>query len=262
MVLKSHTIKRFVQEASIVRKIWGQSDIILFIFAGSAAEFAVHKSVDWLYFTGRLPADPVGRMFSTVSYARRIIFSDEQTALKTIDGITKIHEQVENNRGFKIPDAAYLDVLSMLIDYSIRAYELLRHKLTVAEKEEIFDVFYRFGNRMKLAGLPGTYATWQALRNRQLKTNYEHSKYSTHLFLQYKRQLGSVRYLVLLEAQKLMVPNEIKLLLQWHLKPVLRWAVPFYKASRFMHLDGLIKKLLLPRRYKAEIDALDVRRSR
>ncbi|MEJ7663471.1 MAG: hypothetical protein WKG07_29945 [Hymenobacter sp.] len=39
---------------------------VLFIFAGAAAEFALNKAVDWLYFTGRLPADPLGRLFSTV----------------------------------------------------------------------------------------------------------------------------------------------------------------------------------------------------
>lgn len=53
----------FVAENSIVRQIWGRSDTVLFIFAGAAAEFALNKSVDWLYFTGRLPADPIGRLF-------------------------------------------------------------------------------------------------------------------------------------------------------------------------------------------------------
>jgi hypothetical protein len=31
-----------------VRKIWGSADTTLFIFAGSAAEFALNKAVDWL----------------------------------------------------------------------------------------------------------------------------------------------------------------------------------------------------------------------
>lgn len=58
--------ENFVQENSIVREIWGKSDTILFIFAGAAAEFALNKSVNWLYFTGKLPNDPIGRLFSTV----------------------------------------------------------------------------------------------------------------------------------------------------------------------------------------------------
>jgi hypothetical protein len=65
----------FVRKHSIVRKIWGNADTILFIFAGASAEFALNKAVDWLYFTGRLPSDPLGRLFSTVAYARMIVFS-------------------------------------------------------------------------------------------------------------------------------------------------------------------------------------------
>ena len=46
----------FVSKNSVVRTIWGKADTVLFIFAGAAAEFALNKAVDWLYFTGRLPA--------------------------------------------------------------------------------------------------------------------------------------------------------------------------------------------------------------
>jgi hypothetical protein len=64
----------FSPKNSILRQIWGSPDTVLFIFAGSAAEFALNKAVDWLYFTGRLPADPLGRLFSTVVYSHKIIF--------------------------------------------------------------------------------------------------------------------------------------------------------------------------------------------
>ena len=91
-------MKQFVEQDSIVKKIWGKADTVMFIFAGSAAEFALNKAVDWLYFTGKLPADPIGRLFSTVTYARSIIFSDLDTANKSIDKITSIHAAVEQNR--------------------------------------------------------------------------------------------------------------------------------------------------------------------
>src|SRR6186997_3576227 len=126
----------FVEENSVVRKIWGKSDTVLFIFAGASAEFALNKAVDWLYFTGRLPADPLGRLFSTVLYARQIVFSEKNAAEKAIDKITAIHTMVENNRGAKIPDWAYRDVLFMLIHYSIAAFELLERKLDAQEKED------------------------------------------------------------------------------------------------------------------------------
>src|SRR5688572_32340614 len=154
----------FVEKNSVVRKIWGKSDTVLFIFAGAAAEFALNKAVDWLYFTGKLPADPIGRLFSTVAYARQIVFSENEAALNAIDKINAIHGAVEANRQQKIPDWAYRDVLFMLIHYSIAAYELLERKLTAAEKDEVFDVFYRMALRMNLTGLPNNFKEWEIMR--------------------------------------------------------------------------------------------------
>src|ERR1700676_4345158 len=104
----------FVEKKSIVRWIWGKGDTILFIFGGAAAEFALNKAVDWLYFTGKLPGDPLTGLFSNVSYARQIVFSEKEDALKAIDKITAIHTGIEKSRGNSIPDWAYRDVLFML----------------------------------------------------------------------------------------------------------------------------------------------------
>ena len=131
----------FVREGSIVRKIWCKSDTILFIFAGAAAEFALNKSVDWLYFTVKLPAALIGRLFSTLKYAKSIVFSSKEDAHKAINTITQIHKAVENIRGYQIPDWAYRDVLFMLIYYSIASFELLERKLSHAEKVEFYHVF-------------------------------------------------------------------------------------------------------------------------
>src|SRR5258707_15103976 len=106
-------MEKFVAEESIVRKIWGSADIILLIFAGASAEFALNKAVHWLYYTGKLPADPLGRLFSTVAYARQIIFSEYDAAIQSIDKITAIHKGVEQSRGAQIPDWAYGEVLFM-----------------------------------------------------------------------------------------------------------------------------------------------------
>ena len=154
----------FVAKHSIVRTIWGKADTVLFIFAGAAAEFALNKAVDWLYFTGKLPADPLARLFSTVEYARKIVYSRQADAERAIDTIAAIHGAVEAQRGRAIPDWAYRDVLFLLIDYSIRAFETLERPLTPAEKEEIFDVFTRMGRRMGMVGLPATYTEWLPVR--------------------------------------------------------------------------------------------------
>ena len=74
----------FVERDSVVRRIWGRSDIILFIFAGSSAEFALNKAVDSLYFTGKLPSDPLGRLYTTLINARHIVFSTREDAHSAI----------------------------------------------------------------------------------------------------------------------------------------------------------------------------------
>src|SRR6188768_3155138 len=169
----------FVEKNSVVRKIWGKSDTVLFIFAGASAEFALNKAVDWLYFTGKLPSDPLGRLFSTVSYARRIVFSSMEEANGAIDTLRQIHTGVEQSRGFSIPDWAYRDVLFMLIHYSIASYELLEKKLTNEEKEEVYNVFYRVGARMGLKELPLTYAEWLPVRKAHLTEDLQKSEFTT-----------------------------------------------------------------------------------
>lgn len=247
----------FVKQDSIVRKIWGKADTILFIFAGASAEFALNKSVDWLYFTGRLPSDPLGRLFTTVDYSRQIIFSEKAAALKSIDQITAIHKSVEANRGARIPDEAYLDVLFLLIDYSIRSYELLEQKLSETEKAEVFEVFYRVGQRMGLAGLPDNYPDWKAMRQLYLAKNLYYSNFSTDLYRQYKKHLGPVRYLVLKQAQLLVVPSVVNKLLGLG---TIRWLQPIlfiYKVCLIFRLESLLKSVIMPREYVAQVKALD-----
>ncbi len=247
----------FVDQHSIVRQIWGRSDTVLFIFAGAAAEFALNKAVDWLYFTGRLPADPIGRLFSTVSYARAIMFSDKETALRTIDAMAHIHAQAEDKRGATIPDWAYRDVLFMLIDYSIRSFEVLEHKLTDVEKNEVFQVFHRLGTRMKLSGLPASFEEWQSMRKTQLLQNLQHSNYTQDLFNQYRKHLGALRYRILVEVQTHIAPEHVLYLLGFRIFSVMYPVLALYKFARLIKLDGAIKELILPAKYKQAIRELD-----
>lgn len=251
-------MKFFVEKNSIVRKIWGKSDTVLFIFAGAAAEFALNKAVDWLYFTGKLPADPIGRLFSTVRYARGIVFAPMDEASKTIDTIRKIHTAVEQNRGFAIPDWAYRDVLFMLIHYSIASYELLEKTLTDEEKENVYDVFYRVGVGMGLKELPKNYKEWLPVREEHLLNDLQKSKYTEDLLKQYKKHLGTMRFRVLIEGQKLVVPARVKELLQFSGFSLLSPVVPVYKISKLMKMDWLLKNILLPSDYKDQINELDV----
>ncbi|HLF65426.1 MAG TPA: oxygenase MpaB family protein [Saprospiraceae bacterium] len=247
----------FVPKNSIVRKIWSKSDTVIFIFAGSAAEFALNKAVDWLYYTGKLPADPIGRLFSTVAYARQIVYSENEAALKAIDNITGVHTAIETSRQQQIPDWAYRDVLFMLIHYSIASYELLERKLSDAEKEDVFDVFARMAVRMHLKGLPQNFSEWKIMRNEHLKHDLHNSDYTINLFKQYKNHLGYVRYQLLLQGQILVVPPHVKHLLGLGNFSWLRLVIPFYKFSRALRLDRALKWLIFPVRYQDQIKGLD-----
>ena len=250
----------FVEKDSVVREIWGKGDTILFIFAGASAEFALNKAVDWLYFTGKLPADPLGRLFSTVTYARNIVFSENEEALRVIDKVAAIHSSVESKRGKLIPDWAYRDVLFMLIHYSIAAFELLERKLTIKEKGEVFDVFYRFGKQMKLAGLPENFNQWLVMRKDHLNKHLERSNYSVDLYKQYKKHLGWMRYKLLLEGQILVVPPEVNKLLHLGKYSLIRPMLLPYKLFCKIKIDRIIKSILLPDKFKDQINALDVYR--
>lgn len=247
----------FVEKGSVVREIWGNSDTILFIFAGASAEFALNKAVDWLYFTGMLPADPLGRLFTTVSYAQQIVFSELEAAHRAIDKITAIHSSVESARGAQIPDWAYRDVLFMLIGYSISAFELVERKLSAAEKEEVFEVFYRLGSRMKLRGLPASYQQWLAMRREHLSRNMEQSYYTKDLYKQYRKHLGFARYNMLLEVQIMVVPDQVRQLLGLRSFSLLSPVLQLYKLSRVVKLEWLLKSVILPPDYKSQIQALD-----
>jgi hypothetical protein len=251
-------MKMFVENDSVVRKIWGKSDTVLFIFAGASAEFALNKAVDWLYFTGKLPSDPLGRLFSTVAYAKKIVFSTREDAHKAVNSLRQIHSAVEKGRGFAIPDWAYRDVLFMLIHYSIASYELLEKKLSDEEKEEVYNVFYRVGAGMGLKDLPLTYTEWLPVRRAHLMEDLQKSKYTVDLFKQYKKHLGAMRFKVLIEGQKLVVPDIVKQLLNFNDFSLLTPVVPLYKISRLMKMDWLLKNILLPHDYKDQIKGLDV----
>jgi uncharacterized protein (DUF2236 family) len=243
----------FVAKDSIVRQIWGRPDTVLFIFAGAAAEFAINKAVDWLYFTGRLPADPLGRLFSTVVYARLIIFSPLDEANRYIDQITHIHKTVEQNRGAEIPGWAYRDVLFMLIWYSIRSYEVLYDPLNETEKEEVFAVFYRVGLRMGLTKLPLTYTEWQQAHQEHIINDTIRSGLTTDLYKQYRKHLGAVRYSLLKKVQSLMIPEQVRQKLGLTNAGTLLLLIDLYKFSRLCRMDRFVIEYLLPPKYKPQL---------
>lgn len=247
----------FVKRGSIVRQIWGDADVILLVFAGSAAEFALNRAVDWLFFTGKLPADPIARLFSTVRYAQEIVFQPDDKARQTIARMGAIHEGVEQKRGYAIPDWAYRDVLYMLIDYSERAYETLHRPLTNSEREELFHTFRQVGAGMHVPGLPTNYADWRIDREAHLNRDLIRSEFTDKLFQRYQEQLGNWRYDLLRKVQGILVPEQVRHLLTLPKKPFLMYSLGLYGMLNALGLRSIVQRVLLPTAYLEQIRALD-----
>lgn len=256
-MVSTSPVRDFVDRGSIVRTIWGDPDLVLLIFAGSAAEFALNRAVDWLFFTGEIPRDPIGRLFSTVRYAQEIVFVDEEKARRTLDRINARHAGVEHKRGQTIPDWAYRDVLYMLIDYSERAYALLFRPLSESQKSELFEVFLRIGEALSIPKLPATYAEWEVDRREHLVRDLTYSKHTSMLYAAYRRHLGLLRYYLLLEVQALLVPDQVRRLLRLNSNPLVSGLAQMYGIIGTGGIQSLVHTLLIPPRYWSDVRAFN-----
>jgi uncharacterized protein (DUF2236 family) len=250
-------MRDFVDKSSVVRRIWGDPDLVLLIFAGSAAEFALNRAVDWLFFTGKIPQDPIGRLFSTVRYAQEIVFVDEETARRTLARINAQHARVEQDRAQTIPDWAFRDVLYMLIDYSERAHSLLYKPLSKPQQDELFDVFARIGEGLCIPNVPGTYEEWRRDRRDHMRRDLVYSKHTAMLFQQYRRHLGWWRYQLLLEVQAVLVPDEVRRLLKFSSSKLISGSVQTYGIITGGSFRSLVHGLLIPPRYWRDVRKFD-----
>ena len=231
--------------------------MVLLVFAGSAAEFALNRAVDWLFFTGKLPRDPIGRLFSTAGYAQQIVFADVSTASAALERMRAAHQAVERQRGQQIPDWAHRDVLYMLIDYSERAHELLARPLRADEQRELYDVFYRVGTGLRIPELPPTYTEWKADRERHLHRDLLHGDGTQALYAQYRKHLGPWRYHLLLAIQSILTPAHVLGLLRLKRAEWLRPLLWFYPVLVRARLRAIVQQLLIPPTHLAGVRALD-----
>jgi uncharacterized protein (DUF2236 family) len=252
------TSKPFVPPGSVVRRIWGDADAILLVFAGAAAEFALNRAVDWLFFTGAIPSDPIGRFFVTARYAQEIVFADDDAAEQALGRIRSAHEAVEQARGARIPDWAHRDVLYFLIDYSERSHELLHSSLTPAERDDLYDVFRRVGEGLGIPDLPVTYAEWRVDRERHLRRDLAFGANTAQLYARYREHLGPWRYRLLRGLQALIAPPRVADLLAL---PHARWTSPAvggYRALRRLGVASVARRALVPKEYLGRVRRLDV----
>ena len=247
----------FVRPGSIVRRIWGDADLVLLVFAGAAAEFALNRAVDWLFVTRAVPRDPLGRLFKTAAYAQDIAFADLSSAELAFARIRAAHEAVERKRGGEIPAWAHRDVLYLLVDYSERSFEAVHRALTSAEQEELWDVFRRIGEGLGIPELPRDYPAWRADRALHLERDLVASGHTAELYRAYRSHLGPWRYALLLQLQVALVPPRVHRLLDL---PALDWAgplLPLYPAVTALGLGSLIQRALIPPEHLAAVQRLN-----
>ena len=247
----------FVGAGSIVRRIWGDVDLVLLVFAGSAAEFALNRAADWLFVTGALPADPLGRLFSTAAVAQDVALGGRDRAERALAGIRAAHAAVEQRRGARIPDWAHRDVLYLLVDYSERAFATLHRPLTPAEREELWSVFRRVGAGLAIPELPADYAAWHADRERHLLRDLAASPHTDALYAAYRRALGPWRHALLREVQGALAPEHVRTLLGLRRHAATVGLLRLYPTLVRRGLGPLVRRLLVPPAHRAAVQRLD-----
>jgi len=247
----------FVPSGSIVRRIWNDADLVLLVFAGAAAEFALNREADWLFVTGALPADPLGRLFSTAAVAQAIVSGTRDRAERALARIRTAHAAVERRRGARIPDWAHRDVLYLLVDYSERAFAALHRPLTLAERAELWALFRRVGAGLAIPELPADYPSWRVDRERHLMRDLAVSAHTGALYAAYRRALGPWRYVLLRQVQGALAPERVRALLGLPRRPWAASLLPLYPALARRGLGPLVRRLLVPPTHLAAVQRLD-----
>jgi uncharacterized protein (DUF2236 family) len=249
--------RSLVEQSAVGRRIWGSPDAILLIFAGSAAEFAVNKAVDWLFWTNALPDAPIDRFFETVRFAQAIAFGDEAEVARAVEAVNRAHRGVERSRGDRIPQWAYRDVLFMLIDYGERAHEILWGSMSPAERIAHFEASVAIGRAMHIEGLPATYADYRAQRLAHLRDDTAHTELTDRLYERYRQHLGVWRMRGLLDLQASLVPLEVARLLGLQSKRRVEWLLRVYHRIRSPRVLRRLYRFALPDPYGRRLATLE-----
>jgi hypothetical protein len=237
-------MRRFGSE--ITRAIWGDAENIILIYAGAAAEFALNPENDWLFYTGKLPADPLHRFENTLRYQRRLFFMPQEAVPALARHIKELHNDLEKKRSLehgriRISDQAYLQVFSMLIDYGIRGYEYLhRLKLTEDQRETYFNDIRSIALMMEIRDFPADYGDYLARRDRIVVSELQYNAFTRELMDAYRRNLPPFCYWALLQFQARFIDPTLAHRLDLKPNRFFGWAYWLYPRIRFQPLfNGL-----------------------
>src|SRR6185295_11126539 len=111
--------------------------------------------------------------------------------------------------------------------------------LTPSQQDDLYAVFRRIGEELNVMELPATYAEWQQDRRRHIVRDLAHSQHTSLLFQQYRRHLGPWRYHLLLQVQALLVPHEVRRLLNLSPNNLLSGLVSAYGIVELCNLKSV-----------------------
>ena len=193
--------------SEITRTIWGDPENMLLIYVGSAAEFALNPENHWLFYTGRLPSDPLRRFEKTLRYQQKLIFTPQEAIPALARHLKGIHTEVEERRSqeqgeIKISNQAYLQVFSMLIEYGILGHEYLhRRKMTHEERETYFNDIRSIALMMEIRDFPEDYRHYVTRRIRMVVSELQCNAFTRELMDAYRKNLAPFSYWGLLQFQ-------------------------------------------------------------
>jgi hypothetical protein len=237
--------------SEITRAIWGDAENILLIYAGSAAEFALNPENHWLFYTGKLPSDPLRRLEGTLRYQRKLFFTSQEAMPALARHIKHVHSEVEKKRSeeqgeIKISDVAYRQVFSMLIEYGILGYEYLHcRKMTSLERETYFNDMRSIALMMEIADFPDDYCDYLDWRSRMVVSELQANALTWELMKAYRKSLAPVSYWGLLQFQARFIHPTLAGRLQLRTNRVFGWLYWLYPRVRFLPLFNRVFTLLI-----------------
>lgn len=246
--------------SEFTRRLWTDVDHILLVYVGSAAEFALVEENHWLFYTGKLPAAPLNRLVSTFVWNRKVMEVAEEEAEALAKTIRGFHDLVEEEREGeeggprRISNRAFRAVGAMLIDYALLADEYLTgHPVAELDRESYYQDQRNFFEAMGITGWEESYADYAVAREKEVEHDLKRNDYTGELFLSYRRDLGWLRYRLLLLFMGHFLPEVIRKKL--HLTRY-RGFTPVFGLYPKMHgtvFARIVHVLLLPKRVRAAV---------
>jgi uncharacterized protein (DUF2236 family) len=237
--------------SEITRRIWGDPENVLLIYAGAAAEFALNPENHWLFYTGKLPSDPWRRFQDTLRYQQRLFFMPVESVPQVARHIREMHDQVEAKRSgeegaVRISDRAFTQVFSMLIEYGIRGQEYLeRRSMERAERAQYFNDIRSIAQLMGVGDFPQDYDHYLTERAQMVERELRVNAFTYGLLRAYRKHFGALGHWVLLQFLALFLEPVLARRLGLHSHPLFRFLYRLYpKARLHARLNGWVAWLL------------------